>query len=200
MMKVCPVCGKLTVIHWPEHWVWKRGSSYYCGENCISIDITRDIKTLNEVQRRRRSALIMAKLKKDGTPAKKPGPKPKKIEVPEKPKNIETPEVSLADAMTGMQDAADKFFGTCADMGLKTNTEDDAEAKTFTDFGKVIREERYTVTAIRYQEIGEFYYDHKYNAIDWRTAEGEEISMSPTGWKILIRDLPEVMKVLGVER
>lgn len=79
MMAVCPICGKLTVIHWPEHWVWKRGSSYYCGENCISIDITRDIKTLNEVQRRRRSALIMAKLKKDGTPAKKPGPKPKTI-------------------------------------------------------------------------------------------------------------------------
>ena len=184
MMAVCPVCGKLTAIHWPENWVWKRGSSYYCGENCISIDITRDIKTLNEVQRRRRSALIMAKLKKDGTPAKKPGPKPKKV--------IETPEGEFAQV---------KIDGP---IRIETPEPEKVKVAVVTpegpkDAGDLIRENRYTVTAISYPEIGEFYHDRKFNSIDWRTTEGDEVSMSPTGWKTLAKDLPEIMKVLGVE-
>jgi hypothetical protein len=65
--------------------------------------------------------------------------------------------------------------------------------------GELKREKRYTVTAIQYPEIGEFYYDRKYNTIDWRTPEGEEVSMSPTGWKLLMQDLKEIMTVLGVE-
>ena len=65
--------------------------------------------------------------------------------------------------------------------------------------GELKRETRYTVTAIRYPDIGEFYYDRKYNTIDWRTVEGDEVSMHPTGWKILMQDLKEIMTVLGVE-
>ena len=65
--------------------------------------------------------------------------------------------------------------------------------------GELKRETRYTVTAIRYPDIGEFYYDRKYNTIDWRTVEGDEVSMHPTGWKILMQDLKEIMTVLGVD-
>jgi hypothetical protein len=64
--------------------------------------------------------------------------------------------------------------------------------------GPIKRMKRYSVTAIRYPEIGEFYYDQKFNQIDWRTAEGDEVSMSPTGWKLLLQDLPEIFEALGV--
>lgn len=44
-----------------------------------------------------------------------------RIEAPAMSQNAETPEepeVTLADAMKGMKDAADEFFGTCKEMGL----------------------------------------------------------------------------------
>ena len=75
MMAVCPICGKLTVIHWPEHWVYKIGKIYYCSENCVQVQRTRDLNMLHDVIRKRKEAKEMEKLKKDGTPRMKPGPK-----------------------------------------------------------------------------------------------------------------------------
>jgi len=57
----------------------------------------------------------------------------------------------------------------------------------------------YEVTAIKDPQLGEFYYDHDHNTIDWRTPDGEEVSMDPTGWKNLALQIPEVMGVLGVK-
>lgn len=54
MMATCPICGKLTAIFWPQFWVYKRGSTYYCSENCMVVDQTRDIKLMNQVARDRR--------------------------------------------------------------------------------------------------------------------------------------------------
>lgn len=53
MMINCPVCGKLTVVHWPEHWVYRRGETYYCSDQCMDVDSVRDMKMLNMVLRRR---------------------------------------------------------------------------------------------------------------------------------------------------
>ena len=53
MMINCPVCGKLTVVHWPEHWVYRRGDTYYCSDQCMDVDSVRDMKMLNMVLRRR---------------------------------------------------------------------------------------------------------------------------------------------------
>ena len=59
MMKVCPICGKNRVIFWPEHWVYRRGATYYCSEQCLEIDLFRDMKLMDEVKRKRRKGLIM---------------------------------------------------------------------------------------------------------------------------------------------
>lgn len=53
MMINCPVCGKLTVVHWPEHWVYRRGETYYCSDQCMDVDSVRDMKLMNMVLRRR---------------------------------------------------------------------------------------------------------------------------------------------------
>ena len=63
---------------------------------------------------------------------------------------------------------------------------------------KPLNYEGYEVAAIRSKSMGEFYYDRKYNSIDWRTVEGEEISMSPGGWRQLMQELPEIMGILGI--
>ena len=49
----CPVCGKLTCIHWPEHWVHRRGPTYYCSDNCLQVDLVKDTKLLNSSLKRR---------------------------------------------------------------------------------------------------------------------------------------------------
>ena len=60
-------------------------------------------------------------------------------------------------------------------------------------------DERCTTTAIRVEGLGEFYFDKKYNSIDWRTEGGDEVSLGPAWWRQLIDDLPRIMKKLGVE-
>lgn len=99
-------------------------------------------------------------------------------------------DISVKDAMDNMQEAADTFFGQCEDMGLKINKP--VEVKPLTYDGMEI-------AALRHQDIGEFYYDKKFNSIDWRTPEGDEVSMPPVYWKQLADELPKIMRLLGVE-
>ena len=226
----CPVCGKLTCIHWPEHWIHRRGATYYCSDNCLQVDLVKDTKLLNSSLKRRKSkvkAIVNEEQRKHAVeialsggdprpfltdcgskcpeklwgsikasvrendpetfkklPAKirgaKPGPKPKaKIETPE--------DVTLADAMTGMANAAADFFGACEDMGLTLEKE------------KAVPAEDLETTAIRQRNLGEFYFDHDHNCIDWRNGLGDEISLSVSGWKLMVEMLPQILRALGVE-
>lgn len=123
----------------------------------------------------------MARMKKDGTPAKKPGRKPtikldgelkietpeaKNVEVVETPENvvkvIETPQLKLKPGLRGL------------------NASD------------------FEVSAIKHPVLGEFYYDQKFGMVDWRTPEGEEVSMSPKAWRELCLLIPDVMGILRV--
>ena len=131
----------------------------------------------------------MERVKKDGTPAKRPGRKPKDYGQPipgfgpHEPEEV--PTVKVDGPLRIETEEPEKVIVAAVDGKPETA-------------GYVKRVKRYSVTAIRYPEIGEFYYDQKYNMIDWRTAEGDEVSMSPTGWKLLMQDLPEIFEALGV--
>ena len=143
-MATCPVCGKITAIHWPEHWVYRRGSTYYCSQNCMEVSAARDMKKLNFVIMRRKGEKKMANHKLTLEQKKKAveifnaggdyinylkecGAKnpyatwsyiTQKMPAAQKPEKEEKPEGTLADAMHGMQEATDTFFGQLADMGL----------------------------------------------------------------------------------
>ena len=84
MITNCPVCGKAFDVLWPHLWRYKRGQLFICSWKCLRLFDEKGSKDM------------YTKLKKDGTPAKKPGPA-KKTEVPEAPEQIaavktETPE------------------------------------------------------------------------------------------------------------
>lgn len=96
-------------------------------------------------------------------------------------------DISVKDAMDNMQDAADEFFGQCEDMGLKVG-----------DVVKVEKVAPYTVTAID-TEYGEFYHDKKFDCIDWRKEDGDELSLRVDRWKRLAKELPAILEALGVE-
>ena len=55
------------------------------------------------------------------------------------------------------------------------------------------------VTAIRMGSLGEFYFDRKYRTIDWRSGDGEEVSLMPEEWRRLAEAIPRMMQLLGVE-
>lgn len=114
------------------------------------------------------------------------------------PKRLPNPKKddgTLADAVQGMKDAADGFFNACQDMGLNvTQTEETPKRRNHT----LLRNSNYIVSAIR-TDLGEFYYDKKFDRLDWRTIEGEEISMSPAAWFRLYEMIPEIMGILEVD-
>ena len=239
MTAKCRVCGKEFTVLYPQLYVYKRGTGngvrFFCSYSCTRIFDRKDCEKMKVTLENKKKAVQIAidggnplkyleecgakspsgtwyHIKKD-LKAKDPD---RYMELPEKYRPAA--EVTAAEAMQGMKDAADDFFGACDGMGLKVDEPKPIDGGEWEKMetpesnklkvavigkpetaGKLKLETRYTVTAIKYPEIGEFYYDRKYNSIDWRTPEGDEVSMSPTAWKILQHDLKEIMTVLGVE-
>ena len=153
----CSQCGKDFSMLYPHLWRYKTGNKLFCSWHCLRAD---ERKEDNE----------MARLKKDGTPAKKPGPRK-----------------SIAEAE---QEVAALMLQGGVNYQLMVD-----EART----PEVAPEFELEVTAVRHKNYGEFYRDHDHNCIDWRTPGGDEMSLSVDAWKKLIRDLPEIIRQLGVE-
>ena len=42
--------------------------------------------------------------------------------------------------------------------------------------------DKFLITALKHPELGEFYYDKKFESVDWRTPEGDEVNMCPSAW------------------
>ena len=231
MMVNCPVCGKLMCIHWPEHWVYRRGSTYYCGEQCLTVDLVRDTKLMNEVKKRRKDRsmkkITLEQKKKSveiaisgGSPLeylKKCGSKNPSASWQYIRQTLEKndPETfaklpgrlpkTAGDAMIDMKEAADNFFSQCEDMSLKLDTPKpidggEWEKMETTEAPKraTLQYDGYTVCCIESKTFGRFYWDRDHNHLDWTTAEGEEVSFTPTGWKMFLEELPKVAEILGV--
>lgn len=61
------------------------------------------------------------------------------------------------------------------------------------------RTDLWRTTAIRNEELGEFYYDTRLKSLDWRHPDGEEISMPPDVWRKLLYALPGIMMALHLD-
>lgn len=217
-MNKCPECGKLFPVLWPHLWVYKRDNKYLCSYGCMRAYDKRyerkDVEIMAEMFGSRlaqldaivkeieegRDPLVMLKARGYANPGQtyqntkrwaqdnypetadllpvnlkewKKQLKAPKVEVPEKALQVETPEGEFA-------------VVKAADIVKAVNQKPDFDDRT-------------TVTAIRVEGLGEFYFDKKFNCIDWRTVAGEEISLGPAWWIQLTEDLPMIMKKLGVE-
>lgn len=185
MMNECPICNKKHIIVWTELWPYRRKDLLFCSDQCMDVYDVRTQHKLNGrgLGQKKKGKKTMdkeyTKTKKDGSPAKKPGPKPKKIETPEgidvKAVKVEGP--VIAETLEGERVLALK--------PVKAPTP--------------IKHTDFEVSAIR-NSLGEFYFDKKYDRIDWRTIGGEEVSLSPAGWREMIETMPDVMTILGVEQ
>lgn len=134
-------------------------------------------------------------------------------------KEDKEPEVSLADAMAGMQEAADMFFGACEDMGLKVETPEkplpvqDLKLQPGGNYrisvetpeapkickpviydGMIIREVESLFGRLRRSDVqGSIYLDFE------PTDFADVLSYTVDQWRSFFRDLKDCAAILGVE-
>lgn len=216
--KICPVCKRHFWVMYPHLWAYKRGYGlnqqvYFCSWKCLRTDEKKEKMTMKRLTDEQRQRAIQIHL--EGGDAKKYleeigyiAPDAiwynirKKLKetdpetwakvqatIPKSPfqKKTETPKTA-GEAIAACGEAADKFFQDCKDMGLLKNSEP-----------KPLQYDGYTVCCIESKVFGRFYWDRDHNHLDWTTAEGEEISFTPTAWKLFLEELPKVAEILGVK-
>lgn len=108
----------------------------------------------------------------------------------------EKPE-TLADAMEGMQDATDEFFGMCEDIGLDLGKDETPEEQ------KITQPVVYESMTVREVEGGFGRYRrsdvHGSTYIDFEYTEGMDvISLTVDQWRSFMAELDKAAKILGV--
>ena len=211
-MAVCPECGKKHVVTWPELSPFRRGDDYYCSPKCYEISVSRDMTKIKQVALIRRQRKNM-KLKKDGTPAKKPGRKPQvKIETPEgewtPAVNLNVPEKKKPEGNMTMvatkEPQKDKIPVVKVDGPIRIETPEAGVVEVISKECIGIKDKntylefQYKVTGIS-TTAGDFQYFKKSGYVDWTALDGGTVSMNLEEWKEFMKVFPKAMKLLGVE-
>ena len=108
------------------------------------------------------------------------------------------PKPTLADAMEGMKDAADEFFGKCEDMGLSLGKDEAPEEPKITKAvvfdNMTIREVEGGFGRYRRSDVhGSIYLDFE------QTDGADVISLTVNQWRSLREELNRAAAILGVE-
>ena len=212
-MKKCSNCGRMFEVLHPELWAYKDGKGFnvkdwYCRYNCM------------QEYRKRKEAEKMARMKKNGTPAQKPGRKPRvetAEKLPDMPKVELVYDESIAEEYKREQEAKKAEEKTPVLPTVELIRQMDEEVSKLRRQQKEEMAERIRpeivrnvingvemddaqVAAIRVKDLGVFFYDMKYGTIDWRNSiTGEEISLTPADWEMLAVWIPKMLKVLGAD-
>ena len=197
----CPVCGKLTCIHWPEHWIHRRGATYYCSDNCLQVDLVKDTKLLNSSLKRRKGklkAIVNEEQRKHAVEIALSGGDPRPFLSDCGSKN---PEKLWSYIKTCLRKTDPVIYDKLparihgAKPGPKTAKVETPEIPKRAP----MQYDGYTVCCVESKTFGRFFWDRDHNHLDWTTAEGEEVSFTPTGWRKFLEEIPKVAAILGVE-
>ena len=179
-MFYCPFCGARRFTCWPEFWPWQYKGDLFCSENCWICDATK--------KQRERNGYKMARMKKDGTPAKRPGPKAKKPTIKlDGELRIETPEAHNVDIVETPEQAVIK--NKVVDIMEELKIRNPLQYEEFT-----VREVEGLFGRYRRSDIGQVTY------IDFEPPECVDvISNTLTQWSSFMKELKRAAQVLGVE-
>ena len=181
MIHQCPQCGKEFEVLWPQLWSYKRGQEFLCTYTCLrAYDEGKEANEMGKITNAQKEKAINIALE-GGDP--RPYLKQCGSIAPDKMWGYIKMQLKKKEPET---------YEKLAKTGQKVpyKAEETPEKP-----GKVFRP--YPVTGIR-TDYGEFYFDRKYNSLDWRTEEGDEVSMSPIAWKNMADELPDILAALGV--
>ena len=210
-MKRCPVCGKAFYVQFPDKWQYKRANQFICSWRCIRLLDKGEMnmpKILTDEQKAFAVQLVIS-----GT-----DPRPYLMScgsnAPEKlwsyikqtirEKDPETYQ-KLPATLKGLRPPEDadpvKYVKMTGPIRTETPEAHNVDIVEMPEAPKLapLQFEGYTVCCIESKTFGRFYWDRDHNHLDWTTAEGEEVSFTPTGWKMFLEELPKVAAILGVK-
>ncbi len=204
MIKNCPVCGKAFDVLWPELWRYMRENRFLCSWKCLRLHDSRkkeekQVKK-DDVKKTRMSRDDMAeavRLWRENDPGLEQYLKDHGINhIGKWKQNQKLRYGKSVPAATVNVDGP---------IRIQTKEPEKIEVQRLHELPDVDEKyspdlfDKYQTVAIRHPNLGVFYYDQKFHCIDWRSEEGDEISLSLQAWSELHKDLPDIFKRLGVE-
>lgn len=161
MVTRCSECGKHFDILYPDLWAYKTGSKIFCSWHCLRAD-------------ERKEEDEMARLKKDGTPWGKPGPR----------KTTKTTKVPAVPAV---------------EIPEKLNLQGGVNYQLKVD--EAMKKPEVTMQVITVDtELGTFsLVEGATGEIMWDTVPKDYVKMTREQWSKLAEIIPKLLKTLGVE-
>ena len=192
----CDFCGREWIFVWPELWPYRYEGKVFCSENCKICD-----STLIKLGRGKKK--LMSRIKKDGTPARKPGPKAGRKPASEKLIRENTEKADKLLEQIREDPPKVKLTGPIlietpdANKVEVVETPESAEPKALlpaTYDGMVIREVEGLFGRYRYSgDLGRAEY------IDFENADGmDTLSMTVDQWKKFREEQVKAALILGV--
>ena len=220
MMNDCPICGRNHVITWPEFWPYRRQETLFCSDQCMDI---YDVRLMNKKngwvqgsKKKGKKTMGYTKIKKDGSPAKKSGPKPKNAKAPDDAVTkaaLQHPECPIVAPVSPvvMEPVGEKFADQLkGNEAIEMPTAEEVipnELKKHMMPGVLKKREKmfslpaicdgFEVVGIRGQ-YGVYRANDEVNYFDFQPFGGE-LCMSPEEWHEQLDELKRAAKVLGVE-
>lgn len=228
MIRNCPECSKAFDVLYPDLWRYKREKTYYCSWKCLRAtekpeekrsDENMDGLRLGNVQHEEAVKVALA----GGNPLTylenlgimNPSGVWYNIKQKVKAKDPETyamlpariqrkdtkkeQKPTLADAMEGMQNAADEFFVKCEDMGLSIHSVETPEDPAPQYKAIVLKSDiQYKIRSIQ-TDLGTYSADDEYFEFKSAKNKSDAIEMTIEDMVALAKELPDAMRLLGVE-
>lgn len=167
MVTKCPVCGKAFDVLWPQLWRYRENRQYICTWKCL--------------RQKRKEEEEMAKMKKDGTPAKKPGPKPKDKVIKGSPEQV----------FQKVKAATIKLDGA---LNIETPEGEYAIRPGITTKPDL----NYRIRSVE-TDLGVYSADSEYFEFKSKRNKSDAIEMELDDFIRLAEELPKVMRILGVQ-
>lgn len=216
--KTCGCCGKEFSVLYPELWRYKRRADkgswwkYFCSWGCLrATEKTKGSRNMTEEKK----GHSQVEIGKELAEAMDQGADPEEFL---KEKGYTNPMKAYQNIKAKCRNEAPEIF---ARFPKRLQNKRDREAKgepaeAGGAFEKVkeeilkapavngtekegMRTDLWTTTAIRNDELGEFYHDTVHRSVDWRHPYGEEISLPPDVWQRLWEELPGILRSIGVK-
>ena len=202
MIVKCSVCGKKIDVTWPHLWTYKRGSSggyakYMCSYSCLRA--YDDMKGMNQdmsLSKEQRQTVIDMAMRGESplTYIEEQGIKNPSCTWWNIRKYMEKNDPETYAKLPAKFKGAKVMPKQCEQVETPEGNATVAATKKEPKKSEL----GYRVTAIKLDDVGEFYHDEKYGCIDWRTPGGDEVSLPIGDWKALPETIKAVLKALGV--
>lgn len=200
----CVYCRKEFEVLYPDMWAYRQGmTTYFCSWKCLRADEKRGERKMSGAVRK-----ITPEMEKKAAQIAIDGGDPRPYLRDEC--GSKNPVALWGHIRQKLRDQDPETFAKLpgslkrkaapekAEDAPAEEAKDTPAAEAEKDTGAAAAEDEYTTSAVRHTMLGEFYYDEKHGCMDWRAPDGAEASMAPGAWRKLAREIPVILKRLGV--